>query len=562
MFIYSISLRYKNLSFCILAFDVTRIFFISMAFSISWNDHSLNNSRPYGVTHISPLTNSSLYKSYCDIDKATKNIGSRITFFRSSRKYFKDIKELKEVTNYLPLSIAVLGKDFKFKFVNKRFENLLGYRLCELQGQDIANVIQRIPTVSLKHCTTEPPMPPDDIYEFLCSEGKAVVCVVNRCMERIIFIAKSHILNNKNILLLFEENGVQSQPKSSMLPMNPSLDSINTFIILVDKNNKVVSCNKLFYELTKIRPGNAVGIPLKHICKLLNLKFINTKFIKKQCISKYSKTREVVIDTINDEKKHVIIRVSPIEDENNKNNCYIITGSDITYLNKDQVNEHQEKLAIIGQLGSGIVHEAKNMLASIKGYCQLISLRTDNDYVRKHVKRVESITTDLNRIIIEFLDLSKPTPNILSTILLNDIVLSIEYLLESPSFIRGVKLEINLTEHDKPICANQFQIKQVILNIAKNAIEAMEGISNPLLKISTSFSNPDNKMILTISDNGKGLHKSELSKLYKPFYTTKDYGTGLGLITCRRIIEEHNGKIQIESEVGKGTSFFISIPCK
>jgi hypothetical protein len=176
--------------------------------------------------------------------------------------------------------------------------------------------------------------------------------------------------------------------------------------------------------------------------------------------------------------------------------------------------------------------------------------------------KIEEITNEVNKIITEFLAFSKPTPQIFNAVLLNEIILSVKYMLESPSFIKGVKLELNLTEFEKPVFADEFQIKQVILNMAKNAIEAMDETNTPLLKISTSLSNSNKEMILKISDNGKGLPKVDLSKLCKPFYTTKEYGTGLGLSTCYRIIKEHNGKISFESKIGKGTTFTIFIPCK
>lgn len=205
------------------------------------------------------------------------------------------------------------------------------------------------------------------------------------------------------------------------------------------------------------------------------------------------------------------------------------------------------------------------MLASIKGYCQLIYIKSDNDYVKNQIKRIEEITSEVNNIITEFLTFSKPNPQKFDAVFLNKIILSIKYMLESPSFARGVKLELNLSEQENPIYADELQIKQVILNMATNAIEAMEGMHKdkiPLLAISTSFSNVRNEMILKVSDNGKGLSKDDLLKISKPFYTTKKSGTGLGLSTCYRIIDEHNGKIVVESEVGKGSTFSVFLPCR
>ena len=291
---------------------------------------------------------------------------------------------------------------------------------------------------------------------------------------------------------------------------------------------------------------------LSELYKLLNISFMNTSSVEKAYTNGYFKARVVTITSVDKEKKHIIFRISPVRDVGDKNNGYIIIGSDITLLKEEQQNvQHQEKLALIGQLGSGIVHETKNMLASIKGYCQLIYLKSDSNYVKNHTKRIEEITNEVNKIITEFLAFSN-LPQIFNAVLLNEIILSVKYMLESPSFIKGVKLELNLTEFENLCLLMSFQIKQVILNMAKNAIEAMDETNTPLFKISTSLSNSNKEMILKISDNGKGLPKVDLSKLCKPFYTTKEYGTGLRLSTCYRIIKEHNGKISFESKIGKG----------
>jgi len=110
---------------------------------------------------------------------------------------------------------------------------------------------------------------------------------------------------------------------------------------------------------------------------------MNTSSVEKAYTNGYFKARVVTITSVDKEKKHIIFRISPVRDVGDKNNGYIIIGSDITLLKEEQQNvQHQEKLALIGQLGSGIVHETKNMLASIKGYCQLIYLKSDSNYVK------------------------------------------------------------------------------------------------------------------------------------------------------------------------------------
>jgi PAS domain S-box-containing protein len=470
---------------------------------------------------------------------------------------------INEFLNIFPSGAMVFDKDLKFEFMNKKLENLLGYRLEELYDLHLETILQKfsiidinlLPVVSLAD------------YEIICKMlqlGKDnKICIVNRFKKKIILSVRLYDLSNGNILVILSEDNNILEFENVKLQTAHILDSINSFVVIVDKSSKIVSCNRLFYELTGIKPGNAIGMTLSELYKLLNISFMNTSSVEKAYTNGYFKARVVTITSVDKEKKHIIFRISPVRDVGDKNNGYIIIGSDITLLKEEQQNvQHQEKLALIGQLGSGIVHETKNMLASIKGYCQLIYLKSDSNYVKNHTKRIEEITNEVNKIITEFLAFSKPTPQIFNAVLLNEIILSVKYMLESPSFIKGVKLELNLTEFEKPVFADEFQIKQVILNMAKNAIEAMDETNTPLLKISTSLSNSNKEMILKISDNGKGLPKVDLSKLCKPFYTTKEYGTGLGLSTCYRIIKEHNGKISFESKIGKGTTFTIFIPCK
>lgn len=223
--------------------------------------------------------------------------------------------------------------------------------------------------------------------------------------------------------------------------------------------------------------------------------------------------------------------------------------------------QQQEKLAIIGEMGSGIVHETKNYLASIKGYCQLLSSKIQDEKLRKYIGRIESISTDLNKVIVEFLSLAKPKETFMDIISLNELIESMRYMLESPSFMKGIDIDITLSSIEEDIKADDSQIKQVILNIVKNAIEAMSETKDARLGISTILNHDRDEMQLIISDNGKGISEENLKKLGTPFFTTKETGTGLGLSVCYRIVKEHGGRIDIRSEENKGTTFTISFPC-
>ena len=211
-------------------------------------------------------------------------------------------------------------------------------------------------------------------------------------------------------------------------------------------------------------------------------------------------------------------------------------------------------------MGSGIVHETKNYLASVKGYCQLISAQTDDDRIRRYADRINILVGDVNSVISDFLALAKPGQLAFKYMFLKDVILSMRYMLESPSFIKGVKLVYDITDDEKMVKIDDTQIKHVVLNIAKNAIEAMSECYSPALTIRTRLKKETERMQLVIEDNGKGMSQEEKLKIGTPFFTTKKSGTGLGLSVCHRIIGEHNGYITVESELGKGTRFTISLP--
>jgi PAS domain S-box-containing protein len=472
-------------------------------------------------------------------------------------------KNAMDIFNIYCCGVAIFNKYLKLIFINHKLEKILECKLEKIYGLHIESLLRKfkiadlniIPTISLIDTGID--------YEDETDNKSYIISLVNCNNEKIILSVKYYYMSNDTFLLTLTHynsfhNLVGIDKQTSHI-----LNSINNFVIISDKNNKVIFCNISFRNATGLNPSKVIGMTVKELCRLLNLRFNKTTSLGKKYINSRFKTREVTLNTLDGQKKHFVLQFTHIKGSENINNGYIITGSDITLLKQQQQDiRHQEKLAIMGQLGSGIVHEAKNMLASIKGYCQLLHLKSDNEYVKSTAKKIDDITSEINKIVMEFLTLSKPTPQNFKAVFLNSIISSIKYMLESPSFINEVKVKFNLTEHEKPIYADELQIKQVILNMSKNAIEAMDCTVSPTLEISTALSDSCKYMVLTIRDNGKGLNKEDLGKIGTPFYTTKEHGTGLGLNTCYKIIEEHRGKIEVESEIGKGTKFSIFLPCK
>ncbi|WP_099364708.1 PAS domain-containing sensor histidine kinase [Fredinandcohnia onubensis] len=212
-----------------------------------------------------------------------------------------------------------------------------------------------------------------------------------------------------------------------------------------------------------------------------------------------------------------------------------------------------DKLAAVGLLAAGVAHEIRNPLTTLKGFVQL--LMTDID--KHHADILLSEIDRINLIVSEFLILSKPQVIKYESQNIKLILSKITSILESQATLKGIQL---ISEYDLNIPfinCEQNQLKQVFINLIKNAIEAMPNGGKIIIKVKKI----NNKMIgIQIIDQGMGIEEERIHKLGEPFYTTKENGTGLGLMVCFRIIEQHGGIMNISSQINKGTTVEVCLP--
>ncbi|MGG3622941.1 CheR family methyltransferase [Bacillus gobiensis] len=252
-------------------------------------------------------------------------------------------------------------------------------------------------------------------------------------------------------------------------------------------------------------------------------------------------------------------KVSFITLEDNEGNIQQImrVAEDITHQkNSEKMLMKSEMLSAIGQLAAGIAHEIRNPLTSLKGFLQLMI--QSNTYHKEYAEVMQSEFIRLESIINEFLFLSKTKSSKFETICVNDIIEDVYLILEAQAMLKGVRITKALCQDVNEVRAVPSELKQVFLNILKNAIEAMEELEGEILIQSKG---EEDRVLIMIKDQGKGISKDFLDKLGEPFYTTKEKGTGLGLMVTMRIIESHKGEIIFESEEDQGTTVKIYLPC-
>ncbi len=216
-----------------------------------------------------------------------------------------------------------------------------------------------------------------------------------------------------------------------------------------------------------------------------------------------------------------------------------------------------ERLAALGRMVAGMAHEIRNPLNSIRGFSQHLQSRFAADSVeRRSVDTIVREVDRLNRVITELLDFSRPKDPDLSEIDLNEIVRSTTVLIEGEASSQGVTCVEDLSHGPVRLLGDGDSLKQLLLNLFLNAIQAMS--DGGVLTVSTSVTG--DRAVLTVSDTGTGIDEGDLDRIFEPFYTTRETGTGLGLSIVHRIVQDHGGEIRLKSSPGHGTTFVIRFP--
>jgi PAS domain S-box-containing protein len=217
-----------------------------------------------------------------------------------------------------------------------------------------------------------------------------------------------------------------------------------------------------------------------------------------------------------------------------------------------------QSLAAIGQMVSVVAHEVRNPLQSIRMGMDILNLETKEERRTESLTEIESGVNLLNEIITELLEYARPVQLRYSFHPVRSLV---EKALKVVAHqLKGVVVSLDLEQGEREIAIDSTKFAAVLVNLITNAVEAMP--EGGRLHISSSFGREDGTEMLTLSvtDTGKGIAKEDLQRIQEPFVTTKMRGTGLGLPICRKIIEAHNGRMQIRSRLNEGTTVEITIP--
>jgi hypothetical protein len=218
-----------------------------------------------------------------------------------------------------------------------------------------------------------------------------------------------------------------------------------------------------------------------------------------------------------------------------------------------------EHLATLGEMATGLAHEIRNPLAGIAGVIEIIGRDLPaTSPARSVVKDVRQEIARINHIVTDLLQTARPHPPTVRKSDLNTTVEHAVMLGRQQALAKSIEIALHKDPSLPEVEHDSDQIHQVLLNLLLNALQAIDTNG----KITVTVKPQGATAVVEVSDNGRGIPPDHLPNIFRPFYTTKGDGTGLGLSLARRIVEDHQGRIDVTSAVGQGTTFAVLLPLR
>lgn len=282
------------------------------------------------------------------------------------------------------------------------------------------------------------------------------------------------------------------------------------------------------------------------------------KALSKECsnIEINHKNKQDKILTLN-------VNTKILKDSNNKKIGMISVLTDLSEMKMlEKQVRRSDRVSALGTMVAGIAHEIKNPLTSMKLFIQLMEENKSNpEFWNEYGAVINNEVNRLETLVENFLGFARTREADMQDINLQEIMNKVYQLVKTQCSKENVQIQIEVDPTIK-VHADTQKMLQVFLNLILNAVQAMGKKANKNAKVVIYSEVEENgsQVKIAVADNGTGIPKENLDKLFTPFFTTKQKGTGLGLSIVHKIVEEHDGKIQVESEIGKGTVFYITLP--
>jgi two-component system sensor histidine kinase AtoS len=333
------------------------------------------------------------------------------------------------------------------------------------------------------------------------------------------------------------------------------LDSLSDCVITVDASNNISYINPAGCELFRCQASEIVGKPYLKLF-LDDPSFSN---LLSDTLKSGREYRGVEFDfLLPHQTPHILASSSQLFDGRGHPLGVVAIIRDISETRSLRMQvARADRLAAVGEVAAGIAHELRTPLTSIRGFVQFLQGSTDPREWREYGDIIIREVDGMNRIISELLSLVRPQPLNLVPADLNQLVRDTLFLARDSASQGRIAFVTDLAEGLPKVLADRGQIKQVLLNVLVNAIQAIAGQGRILI---TTTAPSRNTVSVRVRDDGCGIPEAVRERIFDPFFSTKPTGTGLGMAIARRIIEDHHGRIEVDSTEGEGSAITLILP--
>ncbi len=393
-------------------------------------------------------------------------------------------------------------------------------------------------------------------------KGQALFFAVG--LNNIAFFAVAGLAGYLSEQLDFMGRSLEAQGKDLRALRNLQaliVDNMATGLITVDETGVCLQANRAAFEILDPVPSEIVGRKFDSLLPGSMIAIGNALQLIQSSSSSVSVDRTARLDWIHQnpmqgrQTLELVVSRLPIESELRG---FIVTFHDLTRVRRLEFAMRQsEKMAAVGQLAAGIAHEIRNPLASMSGSIQLLDAGFSSEQAEeKKLMRIALREIDrLNNLITEFLDFVRPELMKDDPVDINAVLRDVLEMAKMNKNLRSEIRQVVQLGATQTIPGHRDKLKQAVLNIVMNAYQAMSDSENPSIEVKSE--DRENSVVVTIRDHGCGIDGVGLRRIFEPFHTTKPRGTGLGLAITHKIIENHAGRIYVESSKGSGTEFTL-----
>ncbi len=326
--------------------------------------------------------------------------------------------------------------------------------------------------------------------------------------------------------------------------------SLSSGLITTTPDGTVLTANHAAAEILRTSPGGLTGRNIESIMPGLTALLTGARGELRRA--------DLTVPTTHDDLT-IGVTVSPLRDVRDQIVGCVINFQDLTELKRLEMHARRtERMATVGQLAAGVAHEIRNPMAAISGSIELLKQAPQtSDDDRALMSIVHREVQRLNVLIGDLLDYANPRPKQMVDFDLGSLVQETIQVARGDQNFADIEITAEVDE-PLPIHADPAKLRQVVWNLVRNAADAA-GSGGKHVKVEAR-SETGNGATIIVADDGPGIPDHLVGRIFDPFVTTKQKGTGLGLATCHTIIAEHGGRIDVETSSGKGTKMVVTIP--